>query len=198
VLAAARALAGWWRLELDRDKSTVRLPVQGMRLDLGGIGKGYILQRALDTLRAEGVTAALIEAGGDIVAGEPPPGTGGWTVKVGCAAIAGSAVPLRNAAIATSGASAQFVDIAGVRYSHVVDPRTGLGLTDHVTVHVLADDGASADAWATALGVIGPAAAADMSLPDDVRFCFVERSLARTTASPPTSSSGGAVRRAPL
>jgi thiamine biosynthesis lipoprotein len=187
AVARARALVGWSRIELDAARSTVRLPEAGMHLDLGGIAKGFILQRALDTLSAEGVPHALLEAGGDIVVGDAPPDADGWRVTVACTEPAGpaiqagvylvpheAAVTLRHAALATSGASAQFVEIGGTRYSHVVDPRTGLGLTEHVPVHVTAPDGATADAWATALSVLGPAAAATIALPEGVRYCFAQ------------------------
>jgi thiamine biosynthesis lipoprotein len=188
TVARARALVGWSRVELDAVRSTVRLPEAGMHLDLGGIAKGFILQRALDTLRAEGVPHAMLEAGGDIVVGDAPPGTDGWRIAVMCAEgrafrdVSASdddaTVVLQNAALATSGASAQFVDIDGTRYSHVVDPRTGLGLTDHVMVHVVASDGGTADAWATALSVLGPDGAATVTLPVGVRYCFAERFMA--------------------
>jgi thiamine biosynthesis lipoprotein len=169
-LAAARRLVGWSRVEIDAPAMTVRLPEPGMRLNLGGIAKGYILQRALATLREHGVTAAMLEAGGDIVAGDARRGSGGWQVSAGCGVR--GAEGLRNEAFATSGATAQFVEIDGVRYSHVVDPRTGLGLTAHRTVHVRAPDGATADAWATALSVLGPDRAVRIVMPEGMSFCF--------------------------
>jgi len=186
-LADARRLVGWSRVELDARTSTVRLPEPGMRLDLGGIAKGYILQRALGTLREQGVTIAMIEAGGDIVAGDAPRGSDGWRISAECEvrgagfsseppgfspadARRAEARLLRREAFATSGATAQFVEIDGVRYSHVVDPRTGLGLTTHRTVHVRAPDGATADAWATALSVTTSSSSAP-SVPRDVQWC---------------------------
>lgn len=138
------------------------------QLDLGGIAKGYILQEALRTLRAHRVEQALVEAGGDIVVGAPPPGRSGWRIEVRTAdeSFRQRAAQLSNAALATSGPAAQFVEIAGVRYSHVIDPVTGLGLTRDLTAHVIADDAATADALATALTVIGPERAAQI----DARF----------------------------
>jgi thiamine biosynthesis lipoprotein len=158
ALAAARAATGWRHLEIDRARGAVRLTKAGMRLDLGGIAKGYILEQALRTLRMYGVGRALLESGGDIVAGSGPPGLAGWRIDAKDAdAIFGQrASQLTNAALATSGAGAQFVDIGGVRYSHVVDPRTGVGMTNQVTAHVIARDAATADALATALTVLGP------------------------------------------
>ncbi len=157
ALRAAGALTGWRRVDLDAARQTIRLPVPGMRIDLGGIGKGYILQAALETLRDAGLRVALIEAGGDIVVGDAPPGRAGWRVDNELVANYRSVISyeLTNAALATSGASAQFVEIDGVRYSHVVDPRTGQALTSHVTAHVIAPDGATADALATAATVVG-------------------------------------------
>jgi thiamine biosynthesis lipoprotein len=128
-----------------------------MRLDLGGIAKGFILDEARAAARRTGVTRVLVEAGGDIVAGDAPPGLGGWTVDVPgvTGVLAGRAAAFANGALATSGPTVQFVEIDGVRYSHVVDPATGYGLTRQAVVHVMAPDGATADALATAIGVLG-------------------------------------------
>ena len=157
AIRGAREIVGWRKVQLEAP-NIVRLSTAGMRLDLGGIAKGYILQEALRSLRAHGVTAALVEAGGDLVVGEAPPGKAGWLVAAPGSdpEFAGRAATLTNAALATSGPTAQFVEIDGVRYSHVIDPRTGLGMTTGRTIRVIARDGAIADAVATALGVTGP------------------------------------------
>jgi thiamine biosynthesis lipoprotein len=158
ALQAARQRTGWRHLEVNPHASTVRLRLDGMRLDLGGIAKGYILQETLHILRSRGVTRALVEAGGDIVVGDAPPDRAGWRIEVpgADAEFAARAAQLINAALSTSGPSAQVIEIGGVRYSHVIDPRTGLGLTNGVTAHVIAADGATADALSTALTVLGP------------------------------------------
>ena len=162
-LSRARSRSGAPMFEVDTSTTMVRLWVPNMRLDLGGIAKGYILQEALKTLRANGVRSALIEGGGDVVVGDPPPGQAGWSVFVAGAdtATLSRAKALSNVAIATSGASEQYVEIGGVRYSHIIDPRTGLGVTGRHIVTVIADDGALADAAATALSVLGPNRAAN-------------------------------------
>jgi thiamine biosynthesis lipoprotein len=162
ALQAARGLTGWRRVELDQQRQTIRLPDADMRLDLGGVAKGYILQAALETLRAEGVPSALLQAGGDIVTGDAPPGTAGWRIELGRNELVAdlpqiSYELIANAAVATSGPSAQFVEIDGVQYSHVVDPRTGQALTTATMAHVTAPDGATADAVATAATVLGTA-----------------------------------------
>jgi FAD:protein FMN transferase len=158
AIDAARALVGWRYIELDASRRALRFTRAGMRLDLGGIAKGYILQDALGTLRAHGVASALIEAGGDIVAGDPPPGRLGWSIDARRAsrAVQERARALANAALATSGPAEQFVEIDGIRYSHAVDPRTGRGLTNQLTAYVVAADAATADALSTALTIAGP------------------------------------------
>jgi FAD:protein FMN transferase len=158
LLAEARARVGWRLVELDARRRAVRLAVPDMRLDLGGIAKGYALDEALQVLRGHGVTSALVSGGGDIAVSGAPPGQPGWRIELPGPEEAPAApefVRLRHAALATSGDLFQFVELGGVRYSHIVDPRTGLGLTDHGLVTVIARDGTSADGLATALSVMG-------------------------------------------
>ena len=163
AIDSARARTGWRKIALDRSRRAVRL-APGMQLDLGGIAKGFILQEALAVLRSHGTASALLEAGGDIAVGDAPPGRAGWRIETphADAAVAAHAAVLTNAAVATSGNSAQFVIIDGVRYSHVVDPVTGIGLTHDVHATVIAQDAALADALATALTVTGPDSAAGL------------------------------------
>jgi thiamine biosynthesis lipoprotein len=161
ALDRARSQTGWQRVQIDREHQTVRIDA-GMTLDLGAIAKGYILRAALDSLCEAGLRRALVEAGGDLVTGDAPANREGWTIDVPRVselppAFAARAARLRGAAMATSGPAAQFVEIDGVAYSHVVDPRTGLALTSRATAHVIASDAATADALATAATVVGAA-----------------------------------------
>jgi thiamine biosynthesis lipoprotein len=157
AIESARARVGWQRIDVDEGRRALRLTTAGMRLDFGGIAKGYILGEVLRAAANTGVPRALIEAGGDIVVGDAPPGRDGWRIDTpaGDDAIAARARRLRNAAIATSGPTAQFVEIDGIRYSHVIDPRRGIGLTHGLVARVIAPDGATADALATAATVLG-------------------------------------------
>jgi thiamine biosynthesis lipoprotein len=160
LLTEARARVGWQKLQLNSRHHTARLLVPNMKLDLGGIAKGYALDEALKVLRAHGVTRALVTGAGDMVAGERPPGKKGWRIELASLDTANAPpadfVWLRQAALSTSGDLFQHVEIGGRRYSHIVDPRTGLGLTDHSLVTVIARDGTRADALATAVSVLGP------------------------------------------
>lgn len=151
---------GWQRMRLDPDAQTVRLLVPGMQLDLGGIAKGYALDCALDVLRQHGISRALLEAGGDIRVGDAPAGEPAWRIMVAGAAPGKRFVTLTNAAISTSGDTEQYVDLAGERYSHIVDPRTGLRRGKPVLATVTAPDAITSDSLATAACVLGPRAAA--------------------------------------
>jgi thiamine biosynthesis lipoprotein len=178
-LKRARRLVGWQKLRLDERARTVRLTLSGMKLDLGGIAKGYAADEAQRVLKQHGITRALVELGGDIVVSGPPPGTDGWTIRVPNAArIEGSRqktvgsredpsllptayclpptdLRLAHRAISTSGDTEQFVTIGGRRYSHVIDPRTGQALTNRVQVTLLAPDGLTSDPLSTTLSVLG-------------------------------------------
>lgn len=144
----------------DPDQPTVQLTKPGMRLDLGGIAQGYAADEALAVLQRHGLTRALINASGDIVAGDPPPGEKGW--KVGLTALSAEKKPTQlvllppHHSISTSGDAFQFVEFGGKRYSHIVDPRTGIGLTTPMSVTVVCAGGTRADALASALCVLGP------------------------------------------
>jgi FAD:protein FMN transferase len=154
-LAKARRLVGHQHVRLDRARSAVRLDLPGMTLDLGGIAKGFILDQAMIALRQH-APAALIEAGGDILTGDPPPGKTGWRIEVpvGDTAFTRLASALHGGALSTSGPAAQSADIGGRRYSHVIDPATGIALTSGVSAYVIAKDAMTADAVATALTVL--------------------------------------------
>lgn len=158
TLAAARELVGYDKLTLDRDARTATLAKPGMQLDLGGIAKGYAAEAMQAVLRARGIARSLVAAGGDIVAGDPPPGAAGWRVAVAPMDAGENDPPtlqLSNAAVSTSGDAEQFVEIDGKRYAHVVDPKTGLGLTERFLVTVVAKDGTTSDALETGLAVLG-------------------------------------------
>lgn len=151
VLDSARALVNWRHLEVDTLRGTIRLTRPDMRLDLGGVAKGSILRWALATLRSRGIRSAFIEAGGDLALGESPPGQLGWDI-----AVAGMVPgPRFSIAVATSGPAEQFIEINGIRYAHIVDPRTGLGSTTGFQATVIGPDGGVADALATALAILG-------------------------------------------
>ena len=158
-LASAKATMGFEFVRLDPREQSVELVRAKMMLDMGAIAKGYVADEALATLNQHRITSALIDAGGDLVLGDAPPGRDGW--RIGIAPLDANAPPSRflivsNVAIATSGDAFQHVVIDGKRYSHIINPRTGLGLSDQSSVTVIARDGITADALASAVSVLGP------------------------------------------
>ncbi len=158
-LHAARALVGYRNIVLDEKARTVKLLKPGMRLDLGGIAKGYAADQMLEVLARHGLRRALVAAGGDIAVREPPPGKKGWTIAiaaVGPKKEKPGKLLLANAAVSTSGDAEQYVEIEGKRYSHIVDPRTGLGLVGRMSATVVAPDGITADSLTKVVAVLGP------------------------------------------
>lgn len=161
ALNTARRAVGHGHLALDAGTHRACLRVPGMKLDLGGVAKGYALDAAMQVLKARGIRHALVSGGGDLLVSEPPPGEPGWRIEL-APLDAPDAPParflrLKHVALATSGDLFQHVEIDGVRYSHIVDPRTCLGLTDHSLVTVIAPCGMIADSLSTSLSVLGPA-----------------------------------------
>ncbi len=159
-LKEALSAVGYRKVKLDEKHQTAMLAQAGMRLDLGGIAKGYAGDCALEVFQQAGISRVMIDAGGDLVLGDAPPGKRGW--RIGVAPLEKTDGPpsqileIQNASVATSGDAFQFVEIAGTRYSHIVDPKTGLGLTMRSSVTIIAPRGIQADSLASAVSVLGP------------------------------------------
>lgn len=160
ALEEARARVGIGKLRLDASTQSAELLVAGMRLDVGGIAKGYAVDEALKVLAAQGIASALVAASGDIGASGPPPGQPGWRVEVAPLdspdAPAARHVWLCHSAVSTAGDAFQRVEIGGVRYSHIIDPRTGMALTDHSLATVLGPDCTTTDSLETTVDLLGP------------------------------------------
>ena len=158
-IETAKAAVGWHKLRLDPKARTVTLLVPNMKLDLGGIGKGYAADQAMAVLREREITQALVAASGDIAIGDSPPGEHGW--KIGIAALTPGpnanerTILLHNAGVSTSGDTEQFIELHGVRYSHIVNPVTGLGLTNRIQDTVIGPNATTTDGLDTTVNVLG-------------------------------------------
>lgn len=159
-LQKARASTGWRHLQIDPEAQTLTLNRAQMLLDFGGIAKGYAVDQMLDILKAKGFPIAVVQAGGDTAAGDPPPGLSGWTVvlRSGIDDHAPVKLQLANRSVSTSGDMYQFIELDGIRYSHIIHPKTGCGLTHRIACSVIAADTTTSDALATALCILGPEA----------------------------------------
>lgn len=142
-----------------RDPNIVNLNNKGIQLDLGGIGKGYTADQIIKLLNLNGATSALVDMGGDICVSNPPPNRENWALafshynKEGEEII--KKIKLNNAAVATSGDLYQFIEIEGERYSHIINPITGMALRNSIQVTTIAKTATEADAFASAFSVLG-------------------------------------------
>ncbi len=152
----ARKASHWKLIELT-DTGAVKHSAAA-RVDIDGIAKGYAIDRAADILRKAGLRGGLVEIGGDLVCfGQPPEGKT-WPLGVKDPRGQGklATLRLRDEAVCTSGDYERFIEIAGKRYHHIIDPRTGRPADAVPSVTVVAADAMTADVWATALSVLGP------------------------------------------
>lgn len=149
AIESAKQKTGFEHFLIDRDRSEVTVLIDSLKLDFGGVAKGYIGDEVIKLLRNEGVSIAKFRAGGDIVLGDSPPNSEGWPIELEQCQQQKSFY-LNNCGVSTSGDRYQFVEIDGRRYSHVVDPATGVGVTTGRTAFVIAPSGMQSDALATA------------------------------------------------
>ncbi|HSL22447.1 MAG TPA: FAD:protein FMN transferase [Vicinamibacterales bacterium] len=157
AIAEARECVGMDRVELDAIACSVGFRRAGVELNLGAIGKGYALDRMGDQLRRQGVAHALLSAGGSSVLAVGG-GAAGWHVDIASRLTTRrriASLRLRGASLGSSGAGEQYVDVNGVRYGHVLDPRTGWPAAGVLSASVVSDRAALADALSTAFLVGG-------------------------------------------
>jgi len=160
-LQAAMKTVGYHHIRLDRQARTVSFDRSGVELDLGGIGKGYAVDRAGKILRQAGVRSALISAGGSsILAVGRPPGQRAWSVRLQDPLEPGKTalrLQLRDEALSVSGSAEKFFELNGRRYGHIMDPRTGHPVGSVLSVAVISKAGVDGDALDNAFFVLGPA-----------------------------------------
>ncbi len=163
-IADARSKVGFEKLKLDGRNMTVQFTVEGMRLDLGGIAKGYAVDKAVETMQSHGAIGGMVDLGGDIRCfGAPLKGRDHWVIGLQNPDMGkdsnGREVLLKlkitDGAVATSGDYQQFILIEGKRYSHIIDRKTGTSTEGLSSVTIIADNATDADALATAVSVIG-------------------------------------------
>jgi FAD:protein FMN transferase len=164
-MAAARQKVGWRKLVLDANASTVRFLVSGMKVDLGGIAKGYAIDRSVEAMRLKGALGGMVDLGGNVRCfGLTPQGQSQWYIAIQDPNVgpddqesghAPAILQIREGSVSTSGHYRRFVAVAGRRQSHIVDPNTGADDESLASVTVIAPDATSADALSTAVIVMG-------------------------------------------
>jgi thiamine biosynthesis lipoprotein len=154
----ARNRVGFNKLQIDSNAQTITFLQSKMQLDMGAIAKGYAADKVLALLQSHGITTALVDAGGDMVAFGIPPQKKGWTIGINVPGqqekLLERKLVLSNKAVATSGDAFQFMVHEGKRYGHIIDPRTGYGVTFQRNVTVVAPTATTADWLATACSIL--------------------------------------------
>ena len=157
-IKAAKDLTGFKNLTINERSKTISFKKPGIRFDLGGIVPGYAAQRVIDFLKTKNINIALADASGDIVMGDAPPGKEGWTIGINLPEneneIWDKKLELKNFAVSTSGDVYRYTIHNGVKYSHIIDPGTGYGVTSQRNVTIITKYGADADWLATACSIL--------------------------------------------
>lgn len=157
-IKAAKDLTGFKNLTINERSKTISFKKPGIRLDFGGIVPGYVSQRVTDFLKSKNIDIALVDASGDIVIGDAPPGKDGWAIGINLPEseneVWDKQLELKNFAVSTSGDVYRYIVHEGKKYSHIVDPGTGYGVTSQRNVTVITRFGTDADWLATACSIL--------------------------------------------
>jgi thiamine biosynthesis lipoprotein len=164
-LQQVRSKVGFEKLILDANEKTIRFAVDGMKLDLGGIAKGYAVDKAVEAMQASGAIGAMVDAGGNIRCfGTPPKGKTHWLIGLQDPNVTDEQMKVDRTiltlkftdnAVATSGDYRRFVVVGGRRHSHIIDPATGQSSESLASVTIICPNATDADALATAVTVMG-------------------------------------------
>ncbi len=158
-------LINYQNVLLNRESSTVYLKEKGMRIGFGGIGKGYAAEMAKDILQKQGVGSGIINASGDLTVWGTQANGKPWTIGIANpdqARLPFSYLNLTDTAIATSGNYEKYVKIGGKKYSHTINPKTGMPITGIKSVTVICPNAEIADAMATPVSIMGVKAGLEM------------------------------------
>ena len=154
----AKQTTGFKNVSYDIFLKTISFRTPGLRLDFGGIVPGYVAQKVLDHLKTRDINIALVDASGDIIMSDPPPGKEGWLIGINLPEseneVWDKKLELKNFAVSTSGDVYRYTVHNGKKYSHIIDPKTGYGVTSQRNVTVIVKDGAEADWLATACSIL--------------------------------------------
>jgi len=160
---SAKVKTGFQKIKYYPFSKRVKLIQKGMRLDVGGIAKGFTVDALAKIIKEAGVTQFLVDGGGDLYVGAAPPQKQGWTIHINAINEVGEKIAktllLKNTAIASSGDTYRYLEQEGKRYSHIIDPRTGYGVIDQQIINVQATSCRKADVVASILSVLNKAEA---------------------------------------
>jgi len=160
TIVAARKLVNYWNIAINQEKETVKLKKRGMKLNLGAVGKGYVLSIGRSILVNNGIKSALISCGSTLTCIGKTHDGNLWSIGIKSPRdpekILGKVSLLPGQAISTSGDYEQYIELNGKRYHHIIDPRTGYPASTCQAVTILAGDPTAADILSTAVFILGP------------------------------------------
>jgi FAD:protein FMN transferase len=178
VVKEKLSLTGFDKIIIDSLQQTILLTQKGIQLDLGGIAQGYIAQKVIDFLKESNIANALVNVSGDIAAIGAPPNTSGWTIGINVPQsnkeLLNKKLLIANKAVTTSGDVYQYMEHNGKRYSHIIDPKTGYGITSGRNVTVVANDATIADWFTKACSLLPISKAKKLAQELDVDFLITE------------------------
>ena len=157
AIEAKMKSVGFDKVQIDERTKSIQLTGTEMLLDLGGIAQGYIAEKVLERLKTKNIKKALINVSGDIATGDAPPQKKGWTIGINLPEseqLQKSQLIIHNLSVSTSGDMYQFIEHEGKKFSHIVDPKTGYGITSQKNVTVIAGNATTADWLATACSIM--------------------------------------------
>jgi thiamine biosynthesis lipoprotein len=158
-------LINYRKIILDKEKTTVYLKEKGMRIGFGGIGKGYAAEKARQVMKEKGLESGIVNASGDLATWGYQPNGKPWTIGIvdpNAKAQVFSYMNITDMAIATSGNYEKYIMIDGKKYSHTINPRTGLPVRGIKSVTIISPNAEVADAMATPVMIMGIKAGLDM------------------------------------
>jgi thiamine biosynthesis lipoprotein len=158
-------LINYRNIILDAENNTVSLKEKGMRIGFGGIGKGYAAEQAKQLLKSKGIASGIVNAAGDLTVWGSQPNGKPWTIGIANPNATNqfiSSMNITNTSVATSGNYEKFVMIDGKKYSHTIDPKTGMPVTGIKSVTIICPNAEIADAMATPVMIMGINAGLDM------------------------------------
>lgn len=190
-IAASLAHTGWDQVVLDEEETQVTFKINDLRLDFGGIGKGYAVDEAFELLSKEGIECCMVNISGNIRVGSKPPGREGWRIEVAGLVRGGKPLQrmiLNSAAMATSGDLWQFIEIEGQRHSHILDPKTGYGVLGPVAATAVGKTAMEVDAMATVGCILGWEKAMKLAEMEGIELLIAKRGVAKKVSINRTSS----------
>ena len=177
-LKIALGTTGMKFVQINKNLGLIKLKKKGTQIDLGGIGKGFAAQKMLDYLKSQNITTALCDAAGNMAIGDAPPDTNGWNIAVQIPnktqTLLNQMLQITNRSISTSGDLYQYFEVNKKKYSHIINPKTGLGITSQKQVTIICENATRADWLSTACCILPTKKALNLAKKENAEILIIE------------------------